>query len=194
MLHPAKLKYHVPASLAGGRSGATPRSEFAQPRGWLTRSTCSPATDSQEWLGLCWQTCSRRSSQTPRAVMDGSRHLRPRGRTARGGARRSRERRGRPVPGAARGERVLVSVVGWSRRSRLPPSARRPRAAPSARRAEQDRDLTLAQEALRVCVRSVPGRDHELGIPRRPRRRRSAYRSARYRRPSLRAARAPRPR
>src|SRR5713226_4245816 len=31
---------------------------------------------------------------------------------------------------------------------------------------EQDRDLTLAQEALRVRVRSVPGRDHELGIPR----------------------------
>ncbi len=31
---------------------------------------------------------------------------------------------------------------------------------------EQDRDLTLAQEALRVRVRSVRGRDHELGIPR----------------------------
>jgi hypothetical protein len=31
---------------------------------------------------------------------------------------------------------------------------------------EQDRDLTLAQEALRVRVRQVPGRDHELGIPR----------------------------
>jgi hypothetical protein len=31
---------------------------------------------------------------------------------------------------------------------------------------EQDWDLTLAQEALRVRGRQVPGRDHELGIPR----------------------------
>ncbi len=31
---------------------------------------------------------------------------------------------------------------------------------------EQDRDPTLAQAALRVHVREVPGRDHELGIPR----------------------------
>src|SRR5260370_11098521 len=33
-------------------------------------------------------------------------------------------------------------------------------------RLDQDGDLTLAQEALRVRVRNVPRRDHELGIPR----------------------------